>query len=94
MAIFKIMKTYTEQEINDLKKALYKAILKSIKSGKKDIAQEIVRDVLDDNYVAEVDPDKVPSTQRVNVVNKSKSAKSQEKGVSKLKKFMKKKGKS
>lgn len=87
------MKKYTEQEINDLKKALYKAILKSIKSGKKDVAAEIVRDVLDPNYVAEVDPDKVPTNQRENIVNKSKSVKSQEKGVAKLKKFMKKKGK-
>ena len=87
------MKKYTEQEIQDLKKALYKAILKSLKSGKKDIAQEIVRDVLDGNYVAEVDPDKVPASQKENIVNKSKSAKTHEKGVSKLKKFVKKKGK-
>lgn len=94
MAIFKYMKKYTEQEINDLKKALYKAILKSIKEGKKDLAAEIVRDVLDPNYVAEVDPDKVPSKEKTNVVNKSKSAKSHEKGVIKLKRFVKKKGKS
>jgi hypothetical protein len=87
------MKKYTEQEIQDLKKALYKAILKSIKSGKKPIAQEIIRDVLDPNYTAEVDPNKIPATQKENIVNKSKSAKTQEKGVSKLKKFMKKKGK-
>lgn len=87
------MKQYTEQEIIDLKKALYKAILKSLKSGKKDIAQEIVRDVLDPNYVANVDPDKVPAQQKENIVNKSKSMKTQEKGVLKLKKFMKKKGK-
>jgi predicted YcjX-like family ATPase len=86
-------KTYTEEEINDLKKALYKAILKSLKNGKKDIAQEVVRDVLDNNYTAQVDPDKIPATQRENVVNKSKSAETQEKGVFKLKKFMKKKGK-
>jgi predicted YcjX-like family ATPase len=86
------MKKYTEQEINDLKKALYKAILKSIRSGKKPIAQEIVRDVLDANYTAQVDPDKVPADQKENIVNKSKSAKTQEKGVLKLKKFIKKKG--
>ena len=87
------MKKYTEQEINDLKKALYKAILKSLKAGKKGIAEQIVRDVLDPNYVAEVDPDKIPASQKENIVNKSKSVKSQEKGVSKLRKFIKKKGK-
>lgn len=85
------MKKYTQEQIEDLKKALYKAILKSLKSGKKDVANEIVRDVLDGNYVAEVDPDKVPVSQKVSVVNKSKSSESQDKGVSKLKKFMKKK---
>lgn len=87
------MKKYTEQEIIDLKKALYKAVLKSIKSGKKNTAAEIVRDVLDPNFIAEVDPDKIPTSQKENVVNKSKSAKLQEKGVVKLKRFMKKKGK-
>ncbi len=87
------MKTYTEQEFQDLKKAIYKSILKSLQHGKKDVAQEVVRDVLDPNYSAQVDPDKVPSSGKTGVVNKSKSAKSQEKGVSKLKKFMKKKGK-
>lgn len=87
------MKTYTEEEVNDLKKALYKAILKSLKSGKKDIAQEIVRDVLDPDYVAEVDPDKIPANQKENIVNKSKPTELQEKGVSKLKKFIKKKTK-
>lgn len=88
------MKKYTEEEINDLKKALYKSILKSLKKGKKDVASEIIRDVLDPNYVAQVDPDKIPGSQKENIVNKSKSAESQEKGVSKLKKFLKKKGKS
>lgn len=87
------MKKYTETEITELKKAVYKAILKSLKEGKKTTVKEIVRDVLDPNYVAEVDPDKIPASQRENIVNKSKSAKLQEKGVSKLKKFMKKKGK-
>lgn len=87
------MKKYTEQEIEELKKSLYQAILKSIRDGKKPIAQEIVRDVLDPNYTAQVDPDKIPTAQKENIVNKSKSAKTQEKGVSKLKKFMKKKGK-
>ena len=87
------MKKYTEQEIQDLKKALYKAILKSMKAGKKPVAQEVIRDVLDPNYTAEVDPNKIPASQEENIVNKSKSAKTQEKGVSKLKKFIKRKGK-
>lgn len=87
------MKTYTEEEINDLKKALYKAVQKALAKGPKSVAQEVVRDVLDANYSAQVDPDKVPSAGKTGVVNKSKGAKSQDKGVVKLKKFMKKKGK-
>ena len=93
MAIFKTMKTYTTEEINDLKKALYKAVQKELAKGKTNVAQEVVRDVLDSNYSAQVDPDKIPASGRTSVVNKSKSAKSQVKGVVKLKKFMKKKGK-
>ena len=87
------MKTYTHEEIEDLKKALYKSILKSLRDGKKGIAQEVVRDVLDGNYTPDVDPDKIPSSQKEGVVNKSKSSESQEKGVSKLKQFIKKKKK-
>ena len=87
------MKTYTEEQFQDLKKAIYKTILKSLEKGPKNVAEEIVRDVLDPNYTAEVDPDKVPASSRANVVNKSKSAKTRDKGVYKLKKFMKKKGK-
>lgn len=87
------MKTYTEEEINDLKKALYKAVQKVLQKGPKNVTQEVVRDVLDPNYSAQVDPDKVPSGGKTGVVNKSKCAKSQDKGIVKLKKFMKKKGK-
>lgn len=87
------MKKYTNQEISDLKKALYKAVLKAIRNGKKPITQEIIRDILDPNYTAEVDPDKISPSEKENIVNKSKSMKTQEKGVSKLKKFIKKKGK-
>ena len=87
------MKTYTEQEINDLKKSLAKAVRKALAKGPKSVAEEVVRDILDPNYTAEIDPDKVPASGKTNVVNKSKCAKSQEKGVSKLKKFMKRKGK-
>jgi hypothetical protein len=87
------MKKYTEQEINDMKKALHKMVLKALEKGPKSVAQEVVRDVLDANYSAQVDPDKVPSAGKTGVVNKSKCAKSQDKGVVKLKKFMKRKGK-
>jgi hypothetical protein len=87
------MKKYTEQEINDMKKALHKMVLKALEKGPKAAANEVVRDVLDGNYTAQVDPDKIPSGGKTGVVNKSKGAKSQEKGVVKLKKFMKKKGK-
>lgn len=87
------MKTYTEEEFQSLKKAIYKTILKSLEKGPKSVAQAVVRDVLDGNNIAQVDPDKIPSSQMASVVNKSKSAKLQDKGVNKLKKFMKKKGK-
>lgn len=87
------MKKHTPEEINDLKKALYKAVQKELAKGPKSVAQEVVRDVLDGNYSAQVDPDKIPASGKASVVNKSKSMKSQDKGVIKLKKFMKKKGK-
>ena len=87
------MKTYTEQEINDLKKSLAKAVRKELAKRSKDTAQEVVRDILDENFTAQIDPDKVPASGKTNVMNKSKSMKRQEKGVSKLKKFMHKKGK-
>ena len=87
------MKQYTLEQIEDMKKALYKEVKKAIEKNGKNTAQEVIRDVLDANYTAQVDPDKIPASSRVSVVNKSKSVKSQEKGVSKLKKFLKKKGK-
>lgn len=87
------MKKLTEEQFADFKKAIYKAILKSLKAGKKPIAEEIIRDILDPNYDAQVDPDKIPANQKENIVNKSKSVKSHEKGIHKLKKFVKKKGK-
>ncbi len=87
------MKTYTEEEFQELKKAIHKTVLKALEKGPKSVAQAVVRDVLDGNNVAQVDADKIPSSEMASVVNKSKSAKSQDKGVTKLKKFMKKKGK-
>lgn len=87
------MKKQVEQEISDLEKALYKVVKAALEKGGKGLAQEVIRDVLDRNYTAQVDPDKIPSSNGQNVVNKANPAKLQEKGVSKLKKFMKKKGK-
>lgn len=87
------MKKYTNDEINDLKKALYKAIQKELAKGKNSAAQEVVRDILDPNYSAQVDPDKIPASGKTSVINKSKSAKSHVKGVIKLKKFVGKKTK-
>ena len=87
------MKTYTEQEYQELRKAIYKTILASLEKGPKNVAQAVVRDVLDPNYTAQIDPDNIPASGKTSVVNKSKSAKSQVKGIVKLKKFMKKKGK-
>lgn len=85
------MKKKIEQEITDLEKALYKVVKAALEKGGRGLAQEVIRDVLDRNYTAQVDPDKIPSASKEGVVNKSKSAKTQEKGVSKLKKFMQKK---
>lgn len=89
------MKNNKIQLNTDLKKAIHKAILKNIKNkSNKDIAQAVVNDILDPNSVAEVDNDKIPPQQKTGVMNKSKHLKSQdkkEKGVSKLKKFLKKK---
>lgn len=85
------MKKQIEQEITDLEKALYKVVKAALEKGGRGLAQEVIRDVLDRNYTAQVDPDKIPVSNKEGVVNKSKSAKTQEKGVSKLKKFMHKK---
>ena len=87
------MKTDKNQEITDLEKALYKVVKVALEKGGKSVAQQVVRDVLDANYSAQVDPDKIPSSGKESVVNKANPAKTHEKGVSKLKKFMAKKGK-
>ena len=84
------MKKYTEKEIEELKKSLHKSVLKYLKSEHKGTASEIVRDVLDPNYHAEVDPDKIPTHQKESVINKSGNTK-QNKGVKKLKEFIKNK---
>lgn len=85
-------KSKFSQEEVEFAKAIYKSVLKKIKKGKhfRDDAKEVVADILDENYVAQVDPDEIP-TPKTSVVNKSKEDK--EKGVHKLKKFQKSKKK-
>lgn len=80
---------YDEKEVaQELIKSIYKSILKNMKNrAYKDEAKKVVRDILDPNYVAQVDPDEVPS-KKTNIMNKSKD----KKGVEKLKDFQKKKG--
>jgi hypothetical protein len=47
---------------NDLKKALHKAIMKAYESGKKSKAvRDIVNDIRDPDYVAEVSPRELPA---------------------------------
>ena len=79
-----------KNEMKSLVKAVYKSIYKSItmrdKKHKKD-TKEIVSDILDPNYVAEVDPDEISNEKRA-VLYKGKSSKSEEKGVKKLKKYV------
>jgi hypothetical protein len=90
--INKSEKKYSLVEAGDiLAKSMYKAMLKTLRSKKqKTITDKIVEDIADPNYVAQVDPDEVPS-KKDKVLYKGKSAKSQEKGIKKLKTFLDKK---
>ena len=87
-------------ELEKVVKAVYKSILKTYQRRKrKKESQDIVQDILDENYVAEVDPDEIPPVKN-SVINKSvckicglegcKCSKSREKGINKLKKMCKK----
>jgi len=88
------MKKQTNKDTQPIEKSIHKSVLKTIeKANPKTTTQEVVRDVLDRNYVAQVDPDKLPTRGKTNVINKAKSSELHEKGVKKLKKFLKKKGK-
>ena len=42
---------------NELRKSIYKSILKGIRSKQKEITDKVVEDILDPNDVAQVDPD-------------------------------------
>lgn len=87
-----LLKKFNKEEV-ELAKAIYKAVMKKVKKAKhyKDDAKEVVADILDSNYEAQADPDKIPSA-KTSVVNKSELPKS-EKGLDKLKKFQKSKKK-
>jgi len=87
-------KTYNKEEIAEkLSKSMYKAVKKAL-NNKKDDAKKIVEDILDPNYVAEVDPDEVPSgkTSAINKKEKDKLLKiRKENGLYRLKLFLEKK---
>jgi hypothetical protein len=88
----KLSKVFTEDQAAErICKAVYKSMVKSLKDKKtKENTQEIVEDVLDPNFVAEVDPDEIPSEkEKVMWKKDGKSAKSKsKKGIDKLKKFV------
>ena len=89
------MKDDSPKQFDDkyMAKAIYKSVVKALKlrnkESKKD-AQEVVRDIIDPNYVAQVDPDRLPEGKE-KVLYKGNPAKVKEKGVKKLKKFIGKK---
>jgi len=72
-----------EQVTSDIKKSVYKSILKSLKQRNRDKTKAIIEDIADPNYKAQVDPDQIPP-KKMNVVNKN------EKGLYKLKVFLEK----
>ncbi|MDD5650674.1 MAG: hypothetical protein PHF86_09695 [Candidatus Nanoarchaeia archaeon] len=69
-------KFYTQEEITEeIKKALYKCMLKKfkdIKTTQKELTNKIVEDIEDKNNIAEIDPDKIPNGQKTNVLWKKK----------------------
>lgn len=89
-------KLYTQSEVVDLLvKSMYKSVRKQLKKQDKrtkdeENTQKVVNDILDPNFVAEVDPDELP-VQRDKVLYKS--PKSKDKGVAKLKDFSNKRRK-
>ena len=67
------MKTYNKEEMAaKLFKSMYKAVKKAL-NNKKDDVKEVVEDILDPNYVAEVDPDKIPLKDNISVINKQET---------------------
>lgn len=74
-----------------LAKSMYKAVAKALHDRGE--AKEVVDDILDPNYTAEVDPDKVPSKRKINIMNKTDEDKCLKfnKGIDVLKLFLNKK---
>ena len=87
------MKKKEEQfSTEDMAKAIYKSVVKALKIKNKDDKKDtddIVRDIVDPNYVAQIDPDRLEQGKQ-KVLYKGKSAKLQEKGIKKLKNFVEK----
>ena len=79
-------KEYTAYEVAmEIKKSLYKSVLKAIKDvGNKSTAKKVVNDVLDPNDVPQVNSNNIPASKE-SVIIKSKN-----KGIKKLKKFISK----
>ena len=75
-------KKYTPHEVGHmLLKSLYKMVKKALDSKVKEESQKIVQDIVDPNYVAEINPTEVPEAKQ-KVLWKKK-----DKGIEKLKKF-------
>lgn len=79
----------SDEVAKKIAKSMYKMVLKNIKKNKK-ATNKVVQDILDENYIAEVDPDEIPG-EKTKVLYKSNYMKSDEKGLGKLKKFLNKK---
>ena len=83
----------TEEDFKNMVKSIYKSVLKSLRDKRrKEQAREIVEDILDPDFEAEVNPsDTPPSRDKVLLKKQHKYAKSKDKGVKKLKKYISKK---
>jgi len=78
-----------KEAADQIAKSIYKSILKTLKRrSEKQAANKVVNDVLDNNNVAQVDPDEIPSRKDRVLYKGSKHLKLKRKGVKKLKKFM------
>jgi len=78
-------KLYTEKEVaEEIKKALYKAVLKHFKDSNektKELANKIVDDINDPNDIPQVDSDKIPDEKETNVLYKRKLPPGKEHGA-------------
>lgn len=85
----KVEKVEANQDLALIVKAVYKAMLKTIKEKQeKEKTNDVVEDVLDADDVSEVDPDRLPPKKdRVLYKKNNNLPAPHEKGVSKLKKM-------